>query len=57
MNRLPTNHAIILGNVNFGFDVKTYHTQHHLTRKVRRGLHLYSFNYYNYHYDYNINLG
>ena len=57
MNRLPTNHAIILGNVNFGFDVKTYHTQHHLTRKVRRGLHLYSLNYYNHHYDYNINLG
>ena len=34
MNRLPTNHAIILGNVNFEFDVKTYHTQHHLTRNI-----------------------
>ena len=34
MNRLPTNHAMILGNVNLEFNTKKYHIQHHLTRNI-----------------------
>ena len=51
MNRLPTNHAMILGNVNLEFDTKKYHIQHHLTRNP------YFSNYYYHHYDYNIKWG
>ena len=57
MNRLPTNHAMILGNVKLGFDIKRYHIQHHLTRKVTRGIHPYCSNCYYYHYDDNIKRG
>ena len=53
MNRLPTNHAMILGNVKLGFDIKRYHIQHHLTRKI----HPYCSNCYYYHYDDNIKRG
>ena len=54
MGRLPTNHAMILGNANLGFDIKKYHIQHYLTRKVLR---LYSSNKYYYDYGHNIKWG
>ena len=28
MDRLPTNHAIILENVNLGFDINKFHSQY-----------------------------
>ena len=56
MNRLPTNHAMILGNVNLEFNTKKYHIQHHLTPKLN-GVHPYFSNYYYHHYDYNIKWG
>ena len=49
MDRLPTNHAIILENVNLGFDINKFHSQY-----FNIILRLYSSN--NYHYDYGHNI-
>ena len=55
MDRLPTNHTIILENVNLGFDIKKLHSQYF--NIILLVLRLYSSNDYNYDYGQNIKWG
>ena len=55
MDRLPTNHAIILENVNLGFDINKFHSQDF--NIILLVLRLYSSNNYYYDYGHNIKWG